>query len=254
MKRHIPNFITLTNLFLGCLAILGILAGQHIEVFWLTLIAGFLDVGDGGVARLLNVRSDIGKELDSLADMVTFGVVPGVVMFFLLKAEFCPDVVGLSRSCWIPYIGFLVPVTAAYRLAKFNIDTRQSDRFLGVPTPANTTFFIGLYMVYQANVLGLQTVISANAWILIVFTIVCSYLLIAEIPMFSFKMKKSGWKGNEIQYSFLVVALILWGLLVFTPLSWLAIPVGSVLYVLFSLVGNFLNKKNQLDFPKNNKH
>ena len=243
MKKHIPNLITLANLFLGCLAILGILSGQHILVFWMLLVAGFLDVGDGVAARILKVKSEMGKELDSLADMVTFGVVPGIAMVYLLKMAYCPDTGWLEGSCWMPYIGFLITIAAAYRLAKFNIDTRQSNSFLGVPTPANTAFFIGLYMVYEANVLGLGDFMMANAWLLIVFTVVCSYLLISEIPMFSFKMKKSGWSGNEIQYSFIIVALILVILLITTSLSWLAISLGFVLYLIFSLFDIYVLKR-----------
>ena len=241
MKAHIPNILTLGNLFLGCLAIIGILSGDYILVFWLTLVAGFLDLGDGIAARVLNVKSEVGKELDSLADMITFGVVPGMAMVVVLKAAVCGNTEWLESNCWLPYIGFVVTLAAAYRLAKFNIDTRQSDSFLGVPTPANTAFFIGIYMVHQANVLGLGDFMANHVWLIISLIFICSYLLISEIPMFSFKMKQSGWKGNEVQYSFIVVCLILVGLLIVTPLSWLTVPIGFVLYFLFSLIKNLRN-------------
>ena len=233
MKKHIPNFITILNLLLGCLAIVFLFEGEYLYVFITIFIAGWLDVGDGLAARLLGVYSDLGKELDSLADMVSFGVVPGTIMFLLIDQSL-PESDSFHP---LALIGFLVTAFSCLRLAKFNIDTRQTDYFLGVPTPANTACTVGLMMVYAANepLLGILN----NTWILIGVSLVLSYLLVAEIPMFSLKMKNFKWKGNEVRFIYfpLAIALII-------GLGWSAFPIGFVLYVIASILDRMIFQKS----------
>lgn len=232
MKKHIPNTITLINLFLGCWAVVCLFDGQYYEVFWLIFVAGWLDVADGLAARALNVYSDLGKELDSLADMVSFGVVPGIIMFILINQTLTTD----ASFHPLALSGFLVTVFSGLRLAKFNIDTRQTDYFLGVPTPANTACVVGLMMIYHFNE-PLWSMLN-QTWILIGISIILSFLLISEIPMFSLKLKNFKWQGNEVRFIFFPVAIAL----IFV-IGWSAFPIGFVLYVLSSLVDTAVFRK-----------
>ncbi len=273
----IPNIITLLNLLCGCLAIVFAFQGNLVWSAYLVGIAAVLDFLDGFVARALKQFSPVGKDLDSLADMVTFGVVPGVVMFHLLNAAMVPlpwadgafvpgpDLFGSlwvsgnipTQPLWmkiLPYTAFLIPLFSALRLAKFNNDTRQSDSFIGVPTPANSILICSFPLIlkihessagagwtmYPPPTLFDQQVyeVLLNPWFLIGVTIVMSYLLIAELPLFSLKFKNFGWKKNEIRYSFLAASLVLLVLL-----KYIALPLVIVLYVLLSVVNNLMKRK-----------
>lgn len=218
MRAFIPNLVTLLNLAAGCLAIKFLFESEWrlaIICVGVSLLADFLD---GAVARLLNTSSELGKQLDSLADVVSFGVVPGMMLYHLFSETFS-----------FPEVGFLLSLMSALRLGKFNIDTRQTDQFIGLPTPACTIFVVGWVLIYQTNAYGLATWVIQPT-ILLILTVLLSYLLIAELPLFSLKFKHLGWKGNEIRFIFLIVALCL--------LLWLK-AVGLVLiiilYVLSSL-------------------
>ena len=185
------------------------------------------DYADGLVARLLGVQSSLGKELDSLADMVSFGVVPGAVYYTLLANHFYPE--GASGLVYEATPGFLVAVFSGLRLAKFNLDTRQATGFIGLPTPSSTIFTLGVMLIYTFDSFGLRFLVSAPAF-LYGCVVVLSYLLISEIPMFSLKFKSFTWKGNEIKFIFGAIALVL------LFLTWEAsFSIVILLYILFSV-------------------
>ena len=194
IKKHIPNFITSLNLFSGCIAVLLAFQSNYQGAFIAILLSAVFDFFDGFAARLLKAYSPMGKELDSLADMVSFGLAPGVIVFSLLyKTE---------MHEFLPYLGFIIPVFSALRLAKFNIDERQTSSFIGLPTPANAIFWAGLVFSYSEFLVS-------NVWVLIGLTLIFSYLLVAEIPMFALKFKNYTWGNNQIQYLFLLVTIVL---------------------------------------------
>lgn len=194
IKKHIPNFITCLNLFSGCVAVLLAFNGNYQGAFIAILVAAVFDFLDGFAARLLKAYSPMGKELDSLADMVSFGLAPGIIVFSLLTETKIFE--------WLPYLAFLIPVFSGLRLAKFNIDERQTSSFIGMPTPANAIFWAGLAFSFTPFLVS-------NGWILIVLTVLFSYLLVAEIPMFALKVKNLVWKENQIQYIFLIGSITL---------------------------------------------
>ena len=230
MKNHIPNALTLLNVFCGSCALVSILNERYTEgVFFLVvcLIADFLD---GFVARLLNVKSEMGKELDSLADMVSFGVVPAAILYKLLKAN-----VGFTFVEQPNYalLSFIITAFSCYRLAKFNLDTRQSESFIGLNTPTNTLFFVGLLFIKINHFDGLEDLTVNNPAFLYALIPISSYLLISEIPMFSLKIKGLKWAGNEAFFIYAPVALLLVILM-----KTAAIALLVVFYVLINLVSN----------------
>jgi CDP-diacylglycerol---serine O-phosphatidyltransferase len=216
IKKHIPNFITCLNLFSGCIAVLLAFKGNYQGAFIAILVAAVFDFFDGFAARMLKAYSPMGKELDSLADMVSFGFAPGMIVFSLLSE--------ININEWLPYLAFIIPVFSALRLAKFNIDERQTSSFIGMPTPANAIFWAGMAFSFTSFLVG-------NVWILIALTVAFSYLLVAEIPMFALKVKNLAWKDNQIQYIFLIVTI---GLLVVFQLNAFAPIIGW--YILLSII------------------
>ena len=234
IKKHIPNLITLLNLFCGCIAIVFVAKLNFEMAFYFVCLGIFLDFFDGFFARLFQVSSPLGLQLDSLADMVTSGVVPGFVMFFLLSSSQNE----LSTNPIIPYLGFIVTLGSCYRLANFNIDTRQTDSFIGLPTPANALFILSLPLVlkYSDSLFTLE--ILTNQFVLLAITVLSAYILNAEIPLFSLKLKKFNFKDNALQIVFLSLSLLL---LVF--FQYLGIPLLIILYVLLSVVNNKKTKK-----------
>lgn len=234
IKKHIPNLITLLNLFCGCIAIVFVAKLDFEMAFYFVCLGIFLDFFDGFFARLFQVSSPLGLQLDSLADMVTSGVVPGFVMFFLLSSSQNE----LSANPIIPYLGFIVTLGSCYRLANFNIDTRQTDSFIGLPTPANALFILSLPLVlkYSDSLFTLE--ILTNQFVLLAITVLSAYILNAEIPLFSLKLKKFNFKDNALQIVFLSLSLLL---LVF--FQYLGIPLLIILYVLLSVVSNKMVKK-----------
>ena len=248
IKRHIPNAITCGNLFCGCLAIVAAFNNNLVWSAYLVGIAAVLDFFDGFVARILKVGGEMGKQLDSLADVVTFGVVPGVVMYQLMirhvtVSDGSPLEIGevqLFLHQKILYIAFLIPIFSALRLAKFNIDKRQSNSFIGVPTPANSILICSLPLIqtFQPDFYGFNThIITSNFSFLIGLTIIMSYLMVAELPLFALKFKNFGWTDNKIRYSFLISSLLL--LIVF---HFIAIPIIIFLYIVLSIINNRINK------------
>jgi CDP-diacylglycerol---serine O-phosphatidyltransferase len=237
IKRHIPNALTCTNLLCGCFGILNVFRGDLETASYLIGLALICDWLDGFVARLLHVSSPIGKELDSLADMVTFGVLPAFMMLNLLEGScdgYCTTgIFGFHK----PYIAFGLAIFSALRLAKFNIDTRQSDSFIGVPTPANGMIVASLPLIniFQPE----YKAIFINYNVLTFYCIIMSYLLVAELPLFALKFKNFSWKTNQIKYVFLIFSVLLLILLKFV-----AIPLIILIYIVLSIVQNIFQKKN----------
>lgn len=186
---------------------------------YFVLLSGIFDFFDGFAARLLHVKSNIGKELDSLADMVSFGFLPGVVLFQLLSQSDC-------NSEYLPYLGFIITVFSALRLAKFNIDTRQTEDFIGLNTPMNTLFIVSLPFIQQDYPAAIH-----SSTLLIVLSLGLSALLVSEIRIFSLKFSSISWQANKIKYIFLILSAILIPILKFT-----AVPIILVLYIGLSLI------------------
>lgn len=219
MKKHIPNAITCANLFSGCIGVVFAFKGDLQTAAYFVLLSGIFDFFDGMVARLLNVKSAIGKELDSLADMVSFGFLPGVVMFQLLKAS---D----FSSPYLPYLGFIITVFSALRLAKFNIDERQTEEFIGLNTPMNTLFIVSLPFI----ALDYPTIIGSSL-LLIAITVITSFLLVSELQIFSLKLNSMAWAKNKFKFIFLILSALL---IVF--LKFAAVPFVLVLYIALSVL------------------
>ncbi|WP_315162593.1 CDP-alcohol phosphatidyltransferase family protein [Capnocytophaga leadbetteri] len=226
MKRHIPNIITLCNLLCGCIAVIYAAGGNVYVAGGWVLLGIFFDFFDGFFARLLKVKSEIGLQLDSLADMVTSGVVPGITMYQMLQMS---DIMK-STNAWVvylPYIGFFITLASAYRLANFNIDTRQTTGFIGLPTPANALFIISLAVIQSTGTIMLLH----STWVLLVITIISSYLLNANLPLFALKFKDYSFKNNAVKYIFLAISVLLIAIL-----KVIAVPIIILLYILLSLI------------------
>lgn len=203
MKKHIPNTITCCNLISGCIATVFALYGVPEMALLFIILGAVFDFFDGMTARVLGVSSPIGKELDSLADDVTFGVAPASILFSFLGNIDYPTFLEGGRTV-IPFFAFIISAFSALRLAKFNLDTRQTTSFIGLPTPANALFWgsliegFGSHMMFSPYALPL----------LLIGIVVSSWLLVAEIPMFALKFKHWGFKGNEIKYGFVIFSAI----------------------------------------------
>jgi CDP-diacylglycerol--serine O-phosphatidyltransferase len=246
----VANIITLGNLLCGILAIFSIFAGNMITAAYLVLLAAVLDFFDGFAARILKQPSEIGKQLDSLADIVSFGLVPGVAMYHLINRF---ELSAGAHDSLLPFVALVIPLFSALRLAKFNVDTRQSDSFIGVPTPANAMLLLSIPLVMEFT-LGIGSMSDLNLqdckidrlveeigilpYILAGLCVVMSLLLIAELPLFALKFKSFGWKGNEIRFTFLGISLAMIALLQVA-----AIPLIIIVYILLSFVNNLVSKK-----------
>ncbi|MCC7301430.1 MAG: CDP-alcohol phosphatidyltransferase family protein [Bacteroidia bacterium] len=276
----IPNTLTSLNLLCGCIGIVFAFQGNLVVSSWLIGLACVFDFLDGFTARLLNAPSAIGKQLDSLADMVTFGVLPGVIMFQLISFTQLPDLVdsaisfgsnllGISvkeepefnAAMLAPFVAFLIPVFSALRLAKFNIDERQSDAFIGLPTPANALFIASFPLIYgveaadpiSGSVLkGILTSIfgdlfhvdtGGGIWrelvittpVLMVICVIQSVLLVAPLKLLALKFKNYKWQDNEIRYILIaaVAALVIF-------FGYTGVPFAILVYILLSVVNNFI--------------
>lgn len=219
MKKHIPNAITCANLFSGCIGVVFAFKGELEIAAYFVLLSGIFDFFDGMIARLLNVKSAIGKELDSLADVVSFGFLPGVVMFQLLKTS------DYSNE-YLPYLGFIITVFSALRLAKFNIDERQTEDFIGLNTPMNTLFIVSLPFIAK----DYPAIIGSHV-VLVAIIAITSFLLISEIRIFSMKLSDISWARNKMKFLFLILSVVLIALLKFT-----AVPFILVLYIGLSVM------------------
>ncbi|MDO8991562.1 MAG: CDP-diacylglycerol--serine O-phosphatidyltransferase [Daejeonella sp.] len=226
MKKHIPNSVTCLNLFSGCLGIVFAFQGNLIWASYAIVIAAVFDFFDGMLARLLKAYSDIGKELDSLADMVSFGVLPSVIIYQLFALS--PQIdFGVT---WLSFSAFIIAVFSALRLAKFNIDTRQSENFIGLPTPANALLIASFPLIIGDSSTYFAGLIL-NQWFLVIFSIIMSLLLVAEVPLISLKFKSLKFKENLLRYILIISSVLL---LLF--LKFEAVPVIIIIYFLVSLV------------------
>ena len=231
--RNIPNSITCCNLISGCIATYNAFLGDiRMALLWI-IVGAVFDFFDGMSARLLKVSSPIGKELDSLADDITFGFAPSAIIFYELSIMEYPSELLMLKP-YLPYFAFVMAAYSALRLAKFNLDERQSLGFIGLPTPANALFWGALFV-------GAQNFMESTAYMLPVVLLmirVSCWLLIAEVPMFALKFKQWGWKGNEVKYIFLISCLpllMIFGITAFSVIiAW---------YVVLSVVVNLRNKK-----------
>ena len=202
ITSHIPNFVTCCNLFSGCIASVMAFQGDYKSAILFIILGATFDFFDGMLARLFKVSGPLGKELDSLADDITFGFAPSVVVFSLFKEVHSPDFLQPLAS-YLPYTAFIIAIFSALRLGKFNIDPRQSSSFIGLPTPANALFW-GSLVVGGHSFLTSE---SFNAIYLLALVFLMSYLLVAELPMFSLKFKNLSWKDNKVSYIFLLVCI-----------------------------------------------
>ncbi|MFL9836500.1 CDP-alcohol phosphatidyltransferase family protein [Flavobacterium sp. ST-75] len=244
VKKHIPNFITLLNLASGLIALVyAFNTNLQMAFFWVCM-GIFFDFWDGFFARILKVQGKLGLQLDSLADMVTSGVVPGVAMYQLLAniADLTDDYnlsIDNGYLGLLPYVGFIITLASCYRLAKFNIDERQTDSFIGLPTPANALFIMSLPVILnQTGGEGLVFDFLSNPFILVGISLLSAYLLNAEIPLFSLKVKYFNWKNNKIQFIFLIVSVLL-----LSFFQYFAIPVIILFYVVLSVINNMTAKQ-----------
>ena len=233
--KHIPNLLTLANLFFGCCALLYTLAFDPVTAALFTLGSFLCDYADGMAARALGVSSPLGKELDSLADVVSFGVVPGAMFYQLLQGGTCAEstlVPGqmVQTICIAALPAFILSASSGLRLGRFNLDTRQTTYFIGLSTPACTVFVLGLALTAHHNYFGLAQTLH-NPWLLYGLVAVLSWLLNSEIPMFGMKIKRLDWSSNAFNLAF----LLLFGILVFF-LKELAFSVIIVVYMLASIV------------------
>jgi len=245
IKKHIPNAITLLNLASGLLAIIAIFKGYYDEAFLFVCLGIFFDFWDGFFARKFKVSGELGLQLDSLADVVTSGVVPGLMIFKLLQdiQEDDTSIYYLTEDFYymgfVPYLGFIITLASAYRLAKFNIDTRQTDSFIGLPTPANALFIMSIPMIQFDGTHEWLVNALFNPFVLIIISFVSAYMLNAEIPLFSLKIKDFSWDKNKLQVFFLTIAATLLLFLGFT-----ALPIIILLYVVLSVINNTFLVKN----------
>jgi len=241
MIKQIPNIITSLNLLCGCVAIMFAVSGDLVSASFFAFAGIFLDFFDGLAARVLNAQSQVGLQLDSLADVVTSGVLPGIVMVQLLSeaitgksldisAIFSDTANSTSIESYLPFIGLLIAVASGYRLAKFNVDTRQTTSFIGLPVPANTLLILSLPLIISFQASQQITEVILTPWFLIVITLVSCVLLNAEISLFGLKFKTWNFKDNAVRYLFLISSILL-----LVVLKFIAIPIIIFLYILVSL-------------------
>lgn len=249
VKKYVPNFVTLLNLFSGSIAVIFAVHNNFIAASAFVFLGIFFDFFDGLLARKLKVQSALGIQLDSLADMVTSGLVPGIVMFKLISISInAPEVT--TQNEWntafnfsdinivpLALVGLLITLASAYRLAKFNIDEDQQSYFKGLPTPANTLLILSLPLIVEFQNNNLATSLILNQWFLIALTLLSCYLLNSNIKLFALKFEDFGLANNKFRYLLIVSTLVLLVLLHF-----IAIPIIILLYIVFSILDNLTTK------------
>ena len=241
IKKNIPNFVTLLNLLCGSIAVLFAVNNFFVTAALFVFLGIFFDFFDGLLARKLNVQSALGLQLDSLADMVTSGLVPGIKLYKLIAiAVDAPPMAASSEwslhwsgfsMAFIPIIGLFVTLASAYRLATFNLDEDQQTYFKGLPTPANALLIMSLPLIMEFQHNDAINAIILNKWFLIALTLLSCYLLNSSIKLFALKFKDYSFKNNAIRYIFIVLSLVL-----LIVLQFAAIPVIILLYILLSLI------------------
>ncbi len=226
-RSYIPNLVTLCNLLSGCAGIVAVAQGDLTVGAYFIWIAALFDFFDGLTARALQAFSSIGGQLDSLADMVSFGVLPAFIMYGLLESALP------ANYNWLAYAAFAIAASSAIRLAIFNVDTRQASSFVGLPTPASALLISALPLSSKNYVVELLNIPS----FLIIITLLDSYMMVADVELMAFKFKSFAWSENKLKYIFILISLVL----VFV-LNTMAIPVIIVLYVVVSLIQKSLAK------------
>ncbi|PCJ28116.1 MAG: hypothetical protein COA97_02235 [Flavobacteriales bacterium] len=247
MKNQIPNIISIISLILSCLAIVLVFENKLDVAAYLLIGSCFCDFMDGFTARILKVNNPIGKEIDSLVDMVAFGVAPGMLLFQFTKLLQEENPVQLITDYpWLLYFIILIPILSAIRLAKFNIDTRQTRSFIGLAVPAHASFYIFSVIIYAhpdlpkiIDVNSLVIPIVSNPLVMLTFSILLSFMLIAEVPMFSIKVKNLKWVENKLPLTFLFLLIALLILI-----NLVAMPIIIVIYIIWSIILKFRNKSN----------
>lgn len=248
MTKQIPNLFTLLNLFFGCLAVVFALQTNTVIIYldqqynssfnipekisWAAIciiIAAIIDFLDGFVARLLKATSEMGKQLDSLSDVVSFGVAPAIILYQLLRFSFAREENGLDISFWYLIPAFILAAAAAYRLAKFNLDASQQFSFKGVPVPAIGLLIASFPLIIHFNETVWANALIINKWFLYVCILVLSYLMVSNLRIMSLKFKDFTFKNNSLKFILLIIAIIA-AILV----QWMAVPIVFILYILFS--------------------
>lgn len=247
IKKHLPNSITILNLISGSVAVIQAIEGNLPLAAALVGLAAIFDFFDGFAARLLQVKSEIGKELDSLADVISFGLAPAIVLFCMIRDNSAihdyPEIAAI-----LPYTALLIAGFSALRLAKFNLDTRQTDSFIGLPTPANALFIISLPLFAGNSALqdaGLLSALAGNLFFQLALIPVSCFLLVSEIPLFALKFSHGfSYGANKVKYSFLLITII-----ALLALKWSGIPIIVIIYILVSVLQG-KKKLNKLCFHK----
>ncbi|MCV9388113.1 CDP-diacylglycerol--serine O-phosphatidyltransferase [Reichenbachiella ulvae] len=225
IRNFIPNGLTCLNLLFGCVALIAIFDGRYDEAIYYVILSGVADFFDGFAARMLKATSNIGKDLDSLADLVSFGVVPAFVMFKMIEAH--------SSSSYMPYLGLGIAIFSALRLAKFNNDERQSDTFYGLPVPANALLICALpFLAKEPFFVDLLS----KDWVLVAISILMSFLLVSDVKLLALKFANFGWKGNEARYLVMVISLI-----AIATFQVIALPFVILFYFVASIFTNMLS-------------
>ena len=228
LKQHIPNAITCGNLVSGCLSILFLTSGMPVKAALMIFVAGLFDFLDGFAARLLHAHSPIGADVDSRSDVVSFGVAPGFIMHWLMRRAQHPEITLLGLDL-LPCLAFLLPVFSAIRLARFNVDNTQTTTFRGIPAPGMAIFIASLPLALSQ--VGHLTDGALGYWACLGITLVFSFMMVSNLRFFSFKMKSAKWKGNEVRWIFLIVAIVSYAIF-----RWLALPFVMMVYVLLSVL------------------
>ena len=222
MLKHIPNLLTISNLICGCTALYLSFQGELVFTAYLIGLATIFDFMDGAAARLLNISNPIGKQLDSLSDMVSFGLVPGSVVFHLLEE---------SQLSQYSFMALIIPIFSAYRLAKFNVDENQNENFIGLPTPANCLVFVSIPLITTFNSESTIAYLFEIPEILLIITILMSLALVSKINMFSLKFKNLKFQDNKFKFLLITISIIL-----LTCLEFSAIPIIILLYLIISIL------------------
>ena len=239
--KFLPNLLTLLNLLSGCLAAVYAVNNQIQFAVLFVMLGIFFDFFDGFVARLLHVQSELGTQLDSLADMVTSGVVPGIVMTQMLLKASSQEPLGFTDGFenfpYLALIGFTITLASCYRLANFNIDVNQKENFIGLPTPANTLFILSLPLMQMYEEYYYVSYILENEYLLILITILSCYMLNAKIELFALKFKSFGFSENKLKYIFLTLSILL-----IIVLKLAALPIIILMYLALSMISNSRKK------------
>jgi CDP-diacylglycerol--serine O-phosphatidyltransferase len=228
LKAFVPNFITLLNLLSGGIAVIFAVKGDLSTAALFVFFGIFFDFFDGFLARKLNVSSEMGLQLDSLADLVTSGLAPALVLVNLIELSILPS---QDANCFLPYLGLLVLLCSAYRLAKFNISTEQSQFFIGLPTPANTLLIMSLPLILDYQNSDSYNALILNPFFLVVVTLLSSFLLNAPVKLIALKFKTWNFSENASKYILIIFSLV--GLILF---KFAGIPLIIIFYIILSLV------------------